>query len=397
MDRVIDVDHAATTRLHPAAGAAMRPWLDTHYGNPSSLHRLGREAQAAIDDARAAVAAVLRCRPGEVVFTSGGSESINAAIKGVALAQQFAGAGAHLVTTAVEHHAVLHSCTALEPFGIRTTPVGVDAEGRVDPQAVAAAIETDTTLVSVMLANNEVGAIQPLAEVVRAVRARETALGRRIPVHTDAVQAPGQLSLDVAALDVDLLSLSAHKFGGPKGAGLLFLRRGTPFLPLQSGGGQERNRRAGTENVAGVVGLAAALTAAEQARPRFVAHTAALRDAFFGRVLAAIPDARRNGPITGRLPNNANVRFGGVDGQALLTALDEAGICASSGSACTTASWEPSHVLLAMGQDQDAAAGSLRCTFGLDNTIEEVDQLVRALQAIIARLRQPAPTGAAGA
>lgn len=385
-DRIY-VDHAATTAVRPAVAAAIAPFHTAQFGNPSSLHALGRAAQAAVDDARATAAAVLNARPGELIFTSGGSESINTAIKGVAFAQQLAGAGRRIVTTPVEHHAALHTCDYLERFGFEIVQLPVDAEGCVSPDAIARSVDGETVLVNVMLANNEVGAVQPVAAIAQALRDRGAALERRIPFHSDAVQAPGQLPLDVQALDVDLLSLSAHKFGGPKGAGLLYLRRGTPFLPQQTGGGQERNRRAGTENVAGMVGLGIALSHAETERAAFVRHVSALRDRLLERALADIPGAMRNGPAIDRLPNNANVRFDGVDGQALLEALDAAGIDASSGSACTTASWEPSHVLLAMGVDQDVAAGSLRCSFGLENTPAEVDRILVELQRLVAQLR----------
>lgn len=395
-DSIIYVDHAGTTPVHPDVAAAMAPWQGERFGNASSLHRLGREAAAAIDAARETVAAALNARPGEVVFTSGGSESINTALKGVAFAQQLAGAGNRIVSTAVEHHAVLHTLDYLERFGFEVERVGVNADGLVDPAEVAAAVDAHTVLVSVMLANNEVGAIQPIADVSAAVAERGHALGRRVPLHTDAVQGPGQLSLSVRALGVDLLSISAHKFRGPKGVGALYLRRGTPFLAQQTGGGQERNRRAGTENVAGIVGMAVALELAEGQRERFVAEVGALRDRFLDRVLREIPSSVRNGPDgQARLANNANVRFAGVDGQALLEALDAAGIAASSGSACTTSSWEPSHVLLAMGADQDAAAGSLRVTLGLENTAAEVDAVVDELRRLVPALRDAELSSAA--
>ena len=253
----------------------MAPYLSARFGNPSSLYRLGREAQAAIDDARDRVAAVLGCRPGEVVFTSGGTESINLALKGVAFAQQLAGVGDRIVSTTVEHHAVLHTLEFLERFGFEIERVEVDGEGRVDPAAVAAAVDDRTVLVNVMLANNEVGTVQPVAAVAAALRDRAAALGRGVPLHTDAVQAPGQLPLDVGELGVDLLSISAHKFRGPKGVGALFLRRGTPFLAQQTGGGQERARRAGTENPGGIVGMGVALELAEQQRELQVRHTCA--------------------------------------------------------------------------------------------------------------------------
>ena len=383
---VIYVDHAATTPLHPDVLRAMAPYQTERFGNPSSLHRLGKQAAAAVDRSRDLTAEVLGARPGEVIFTGGGSESINTAIKGVAFAQHFAGVGRRIVATTIEHHAVLHTLDDLERFGFETVRILPDADGYVSPAAVAEAVDGETVLVSVMLANNEVGTIQPLAAIAEALRARSAELGRQVPLHSDAVQAPGQLRLDVEELGVDLLSLSAHKFRGPKGVGALFLRRGTPFLPQLTGGGQERNRRAGTENVAGIVGLGEALWLAEQQREAFVRHARALRDRLFERVLREIPGTVRNGGIAERLPNNANLRFAGVDGQGLLEALDAAGIAASSGSACTTSSWEPSHVLLAMGADQEAAAGSLRCTFGFENSAAEVDVIVERLREIVAQL-----------
>lgn len=368
----------------------MAPFQTERFGNPSSLYRLGREAQVAIDRAREDVAEVLGCRPGEVVFTSGGTESINMALKGVAFAQQLAGVGRRIVSTAVEHHAVLHTLEFLERFGFEIVQVGVDADGRVDPEAVATAVDEETVLVSVMLANNEVGTVQPLEAIATALRERESTLERHVPLHTDAVQAPGQLPLDVDALGVDLLSISAHKFRGPKGVGASFLRRGTPFLAQQTGGGQERARRAGTENPGGIVGMASALTIAEQQRALYVRHVRGLRDHFFARVLREIPEALRNGPTDDRLANNANVGFQGVDGQRLLEALDDVGVAASSGSACTVSSWGPSHVLLAMGADQDAAAGSLRLSFGLENTQAEVDLIVEHLRETVPTLRSTA-------
>jgi cysteine desulfurase len=386
-DRIIYVDHAGTTPVHPEVAAAMRPYFEEQFGNPSSLHGLGAESAAAVDAAREAVAEVLNARSGEIVFTSGGSESVNTALKGVAFAQQLAGAGNRIVSTGIEHHAVLHTLDYLERFGFETVRLEVDAEGFVTPDQVAAAVDDQTVLVSVMLANNEVGTVEPIAEIAAALVERGRELGRRIPFHTDAVQGAGQLPLDVRQLGVDLLSISAHKFRGPKGAGALFLRRGTPFLAQQTGGGQERNRRAGTENVPGIVGMARALTIAETQRDDFVRHVTGLRDHLFQRCLAEIPGAVRNGPRTPRLPNNANVHFVGVDGQWLLDALDAVGIAASSGSACTTSSWEPSHVLLAMGADQDEAAGSLRVTLGMENTRAEIDFIVDQLARIVPELR----------
>ncbi len=386
-DRIIYVDHAGTTPVHPAVSAAMRPYFSDQFGNPSSLHGLGAAGAEAVDEARAAVAGVLEARAGELIFTSGGSESVNAALKGVAFAQHFAGAGQRIVSTSIEHHAVLHTLDYLERFGFHTALVDVDSQGLVDPDEVAAAVDEETVLVSVMLANNEVGSVQPIAEIARALEARGSVLGRRIPFHTDAVQGAGQLPMDVQALGVDLLSLSAHKFRGPKGVGALYLRRGTPFLAQQTGGGQERNRRAGTENVPGIVGMGKALRIAEEGRALFVSEISTLRDHFLQRTLEEVPGAVLNGPAVERLANNANVRFENVDGQQLLDALDDVGIAASSGSACTTSSWEPSHVLLAMGSDQNAAAGSLRVTLGPENTVAEMDFIVDRLVRIVPELR----------
>lgn len=392
MGGLIYLDHAATTPLLPQTRAAMAPYLSERFGNPSALHRGGRDAAAAVERARRSVAGLLNCRPTEVVFTSGGTESINAALKGVAFARQLAGAGDHIVSTAVEHHAVLHTCEYLEKFGFEITTVPVDRYGRVDPQEVAAAVSGRTVLVSVMYANNEVGTVQPVAEVAEAVRRRAAQLGRRVPFHTDAVQAPGALALDVATLGIDLLSLSAHKFGGPQGVGILHLRRGVPFQAQQSGGGQERQRRAGTENVAGIVGAAVALGVAEQQREANSARCAALRDRLVSGVLSRIPDARFNGHPEERLPNNASFSFPGVEGDRLVLALDREGVAASAGSACGTSAWEPSHVPLAMGLSLELAAGTLRLTVGRENTEDELDRAVEALSRVLSVLRAEAAT-----
>ena len=390
MTRLIYFDHAATTPLHPRVLEAMLPYLKERFGNPSGSYTLAREAQRALDQARRSVADVLGCRPTEVVFTSGGSESINAALKGVAFAQEKARVGNHVITTAVEHHAVLHTCEYLEKFGFEVTYVPVDRHGLVDPDEVVAAVNERTVLVSVMAANNEVGTIEPVAEIARALRERGRALGRRIPLHTDAVQAPGMLDLDVEALGVDVLSLSAHKFYGPKGAGVLYLRRGTPFLPQQSGGGQERQRRAGTEDVAGIVGTGVALRLAEEGREANSRACRVLRDRLSEGILARIPRSQLNGHPERRLANNVNVSIRGVEGEALLDRLDGAGIAASSGAACGSSTWEPSHVLIAMGLPLEMAVGSLRLTLGPSNTEEEVDYLLDVLPDLVRSLREPA-------
>ncbi len=390
----IYLDHAATTSLHPKALDAMLPHLQGGYGNPSGTYGLGRQAAKAVDEARATVAGLLSCRPAEVVFTGPGTESINAAIKGAAFAQQIAGLGNHIVTTSVEHHAVLHSCEYLENFGFETTYVPVDRYGMVDPEAVAGAINENTVLVSVMLANNEVGTVNPVVEVAEAVRLRAKGLKRRVPVLTDAVQGGNALDLNVQALGVDLLSLSAHKFGGPKGAGILFMRRGTPFLSQLSGGGQERQRRAGTENVAGIAGTSAALAEAQANREEYRASCGYLSKRLIDGIQATIPAASLNGHPIERLPNNVHFGFQGAQSDQLLAGLDKAGIAASAGSACTSATWEPSHVLTAMGIPLSKATGALRLTVGPENTDEEMDFVLSVLPGIVAESRARTDGGA---
>jgi cysteine desulfurase len=295
-----------------------------------------------------------------------------------------------VVTTTVEHHAILHTCEYLEEFGFELTYIPVDSHGLVDPEEVARAVSERTVLVSVMTANNEVGTIEPVAEIARALRERGRALGRRIPFHTDAVQAPGLLDLNVETLGVDLLSLSAHKFYGPKGAGALYLRRGTPFLPQQSGGGQERQRRAGTENVVGIVGTSLALRLAEEGRESNNRACRVLRDRLAKGILARIPDSQLNGHPERRLANNVNIGFRGVLGEVLLARLDEEGIAASSGAACGSSTWEPSHVLMAMGLPLEMAVGSVRLTLGPSNTGDEVNHLLHVLPDLVRSLREPA-------
>jgi cysteine desulfurase len=340
-----------------------------------------------VEDGRRTVAEVLGCRPSEVVFTSGGTESVNAAIKGVAFAQQLARLGNHIVTSAIEHHAVLHSSQYLEKFGFDVTYLPVDAHGLVDPAAVAEAVGPRTVLVNIMLANNEVGTIEPMAEIAQAVKGRARSLGRRVPLHTDAVQVPCSLDLNVDRLGVDLLSLSAHKFGGPKGAGVLYLRRAIPFLSQLSGGGQERQRRAGTENVAGIAGTAVALRLAAAEREAYARHCGRLRDRLVDGIRSSIPGAELSGHPQGRLPNNAHFTFEGVEGDALVAALDGAGIAGSAGSACTSSVWEPSHVLVAMSVPLSRAIGSLRLTVGSENTDEEIDYALSVLRGVVERLR----------
>ena len=383
---IVYVDHAGTTPMDPQVLEAMLPYFSQAYGNPSSLHSVGQEARYALDEARDRVAAVLNCRSREIVFTGGGTEADNEAIYGVATALQET--GGHIITSSVEHHAVLHTCQHLETQGYDVTYLPVDAYGMVQPETVFNAITAGTTLVTIMYGNNEIGTINPIAEIAQAVKSRAGELKRTIPFHTDAVQAAGFLDLDVKTLGVDLMSLSGHKIYGPKGTGVLYIKRATPFLPLILGGGQERERRSGTENIPGIVGISVALEAANRRRLETSAHCQALRDRIIGHISANIKGGRLNGHPTDRLPNNVNFSFEGIEGEPILLGLDMAGIAASSGSACSSGSLEPSHVLLALGQSADLARGSLRLSLGKHNTAEEVDYLLEKLTALVEKLRQ---------
>ena len=380
------LDHAGTTPTSPEVVEAMLPYFGHLYGNPSSVHTVGQEARHALDDSRESVASVLNCRTREIVFTSGGTESDNAAIHGAATALRET--GSHVITSSVEHHAVLHACQFLENVGFDVTYLPVDGDGTVSAESVYNSINEDTTLVTLMYANNEIGAINPITEIAKAVKIRSQELHRTIVMHTDAVQAAGFLSLDVRELGVDMLSLSGHKFYGPKGSGVLFLKRGTPFLPLIVGGGQERERRSGTENIAAIVGLATALKTANDSRYSNSEHCMSLRDEIIRRVTTDIPSVSLNGGNTNRLPNNVNFAFEGVEGESILLGLDMAGIAASSGSACSSGSLEPSHVLLALGQTAELARSSLRITLGKDNTHEEIDYLISTLSDLVGNLRE---------
>jgi cysteine desulfurase len=390
MKTAIYVDHAATTRLNPMALEAMLPYLGDHYGNPSGTYALGRQAARALDNSRSKIASLFGCRPQEVIFTGPGTESINAAIKGVALAQQQAGLGNHIITSTIEHHAVLHSCEYLEKFGFEVTQVAADRYGIIDPEKVDAAINENTVLVSVMLANNEIGTIEPISEIAATVKKRAKSLKRGIPVHTDAVQGANSLELNVDKLGVDLLSLSAHKFGGPKGAGVLYMRRGTPFLSQLSGGGQERQRRAGTENVASVVGTATALAEAQANRDDYTRVSRSMTTRLVETVLREIDGALLTGHPEMRLPNNAHFSFEGARADTMLDALDKLGIAASAGSACNSANWEPSHVLTAIGMPLRRAVGALRLTVGPDNSDADIEQVLSALPGVVADSRAAA-------
>ena len=382
----IYLDHAGTTPTDPNVVEAMLPYFTECYGNPSSIHTVGQEARFALDEARDRVAAVLNCRSREIVFTGGGTEADNEAIFGVATALQES--GKHVVTSSAEHHAVLHACQHLETLGFDVTYLPVDSYGMVQPESVYKAVTGKTTLVTMMYANNEIGTVNPIADISQAIKRKAGELGRTVAFHTDAVQAAGFLDLDVQALGVDLMSLSGHKIYGPKGTGILFIRRTTPFLPMILGGGQERERRAGTENIPGIIGISVALEAANRQRLEHGAHCQSLRDRIIDHITTHVPRIRLNGHPSQRLPNNVNFSVEGVEGEPILLGLDMAGIAASSGSACSSGSLEPSHVLLALGQSAEVARGSLRITLGKYNTTEDVDYLLEKLPELIEKLRK---------
>jgi cysteine desulfurase len=372
------LDHNATTPLDPRVLDAMLPFLRDDFGNPSSLHWFGQRARGAVEEARAQVAELVAADPAEIVFTSGGSESDNAALRGATAKARPPRAG--IVCTAIEHHAVLNAAKALGEEGRPLAIVRVGEDGVVDPEDLAACVGDTTALVSVMLANNETGVLQPVAEAARIAHARGSL------IHCDAVQGAGKVVVDARALDVDLLTLSAHKIYGPKGVGCLYVRRGTPLAALVRGGGQERNRRAGTENVAGVVGFGAAAALARQSLPADAVRLAALRDRLEARLLA-IPGARRNGEGT-RVPNTTNVSFAGVEAEGLLIALDLEGIAVSTGAACAAGGVEPSHVLRAMGFPPERVQSSLRLSLGRGTTEADVDRAADVIAAVVARQRR---------
>ena len=377
------LDYAATTPMHPEAFAAMTPWLQGGYGNASSVYALGREARKAVEEARAKIAAAIGAEKNEIYFTSGGTEADNWAIKGAARAKLRK--GKHIITTAIEHHAVLHAAEALEKQGYDITYLPVDEMGLITAEQVAEAIRPDTVLVTVMMANNEIGTLQPIADIGAVCRQRGVWL------HTDAVQAVGHVPVDVKAMKIDMLSLSGHKFGGPKGVGVLYLRAGVVLPPMLDGGAQERGRRAGTENVAGIVGMGRALELSIEAMPEETRRLTALRERLIEGLLARIPEIRVNGHREQRLPGNANVSIRYIEGEALLLRLDLAGIAASSGSACTSGSLDPSHVLLAIGLPHEIAHGSLRLTLGHHSTEADVDAVLETLPGIVDSLRSMSP------
>lgn len=384
MERIY-LDHAATTRPDPRVIEAMLPMYTTYWGNPSSIYLEGQEAHRALDSARALVASLLGASPREIVFTGGGTESDNAAIRGAAYAQRARGRGNHIVTTQVEHHAVLHTVEQLEHEGFEATYLPVDGAGRVELAALEEAVGPETTVVSIMAANNEVGTLQPVAEAARIAKARNP----NVVVHTDAVQAAGAVDITPKKLSVDLLSIAGHKLYGPKGVGLLYIKARTPWQAMILGGSQEKERRAGTENVAGIVGLAAAMKLAWDEFEQRNEHSTRLRDRLLYGLPERIPDTVITGPRdpAGRLSNNFSCCFRNVEGESVLLALDMAGVAASSGSACTTGALEPSHVLTAMGIDPDLAHASLRLTVGAENTDEQIDYVLETLPGIVKRLR----------
>jgi cysteine desulfurase len=384
--RTIYLDHSASTPVDPRVVEAMLPYFTENYGNASGLHRQARASARALDQARRDVAEVLGCKPKEVVFTSCGSESDNLAIRGVAWAARQAGKGNHLITSPIEHHAVSHTIEQLcEHHGFEQTVVPVDEHGLIDPDDVARAIRPDTTLISIIYANNEVGTIEPLAEI------GAVASLHGVPFHTDAVQAGGYLDLNVDRLNVDLLSLSGHKFYAPKGVGVLYVRQGTCLLPQQTGGGHEGNRRAGTENVPYIVGIATALKLAQAEREAENARLAVLRDRLVEGVMTAIPDAQLTGHPERRLPGHASFVIPGVEADGLLMHLDMAGVCAASGSACATGMPEPSGVLLAMCVEYTLALGALRLTLGRSTAQADVDYVLDILPGIVEKLRAATP------
>ena len=384
-EKFVYADHAATTAVTDTALAAMLPHFTRDYGNPSSLYRFAQEGKTHLEEARAQVAACLNAKPEEVYFTSGGTEADNWALRGVAELMALKGKKTgHIITTAIEHHAILHTAQWLEKQGYEVTYLPVDGDGLVDPANLEQAIRPDTILISVMAANNEIGTIQPIAEIGAIARAH------KVLFHTDAVQAVGHIPVDVEAWNVDLLSLSGHKFGGPKGIGALYMRKPLRLPALIQGGGQEKGRRSGTENVPGAAGMAAALKEAVDHLPEESARLAALRDKLIAG-LSVLPYTRLTGHPVKRLPGTASFVFEGVEGEALLLHLDAKGICASSGSACSSASLDPSHVLLSIGLPHAIAHGSLRLSLGAENTEEDVDYILKEVPAVVAYLREMSP------
>ena len=383
MDKIIYLDNAATTRTSPQVVNAMLPFFTEKFGNASSIYQMGAESKQAITRSRDIIAKSLHAKPEEIYFTAGGSESDNWAL--IAAAESYGEKGKHIITSKIEHHAILHTCQYLEKRGYEITYIDVDEDGMIKLEDLKKAIRPDTILISVMYANNEIGTIQPIAEIGRI--ARENG----ILFHTDAVQAYGHVPIDVDELSIDMLSASGHKFNGPKGVGFLYIRKGVKIRAFIHGGAQERNRRAGTENVPGIVGLGAAAECAFAQMDERMEKVSKLRDYLIERIEKEIPYCRLNGDRIKRLPNNVNCSFRFIEGESLLIMLDMKGICASSGSACTSGSLDPSHVLLAIGLPHEIAHGSLRLTLSEENTMEEMDYVIDAIKGVVDRLRQMSP------
>ena len=373
-------DNAATTKISAEVLEEIMPYLQEEYGNPSSMYTIGRSAKKAIQEARKKVASLINCEPDEIIFTGSGSESDNTAIKGIANKLRIK--GNHIITSKIEHHAILESCKSLENQGIKTTYLDVDKDGYINLEQLKKEITQKTILISVMTANNEIGTIEPIKEIA------ETAQRNNILFHTDAVQAVGNIPIDVKEMKVDMLSLSGHKIHAPKGIGALYVKKGIPFKRFIDGGHQEKNRRAGTENVIGIVALGKACEIAKQNLNKHMLELEQSRDYYISQVEKNIKNVKVNGTLKNRLPGNANISFKGVDGEALLLELDQRGICASSGSACTTGETNPSHVLKAIGLEDEVAHSALRVSFSEENTKEDIDYLVTSLTEIVENLRK---------
>jgi cysteine desulfurase len=381
--RRIYLDHAATTPMRSEVVDAMLPYYTECFGNPSSIYSFGQEAREAVDESRDKIAQLIGARSEEIIFTSGGTEADNCAVGGVAYANEFK--GNHIITSSIEHHAVVETCIFMEKRGFRVTYVPVDHHGLVDPEEVRKAITDETILISVIHANNEVGTIEPISEIGRIAKERG------VYFHTDAVQTTGHIAVDVGALNVDLLSMSAHKLYGPKGVGALYVRKGTKLTPFMHGGGQERGRRASTENVPAIVGFGKAAEIAQTELKEEAEGQIVLRDKLIEGILTRIDEVRLNGHPSKRLPNNVNVSIKYVEGESMLLNLDLDGIAASTGSACSSGSLEPSHVLLAMGLSHEEAHGSLRFTLGRENTGADIDRVLEVLPHIVSKLRAMSP------
>lgn len=383
MSKCIYMDNAATTQVYPEVFDAMKPYFTEFYGNPSSIYSFAGDSKKAVEDARKTIADFLGARTEEIYFTGGGSESDNWALK--ATADAYANKGKHIITSKIEHHAILHTCEYLEKKGFEVTYLDVDENGFVNPADVEKAIRPDTILVSIMTANNEIGTIEPIAEIGKIAK------DHGVLFHTDAVQAFGHIPMNVDEMNIDMLSASGHKINGPKGIGIMYIRKGVKIGSFVHGGAQERQRRAGTHNVPGIVGIGKAVELARDNMKERMEYETKLRDHLISRVMEEIPYAKLNGDKVKRLPNNVNVCFRFIEGESMLILLDQNGVCGSSGSACTSGSLDPSHVLLAIGLPHEIAHGSLRLTLSEKNTMEEVDFTVDKLKGIIERLRSMSP------